>query len=54
MFVMPSMVSATSQVFNKMKVTHVVFSVYGGRAVCLKSCLALCRLIVENKPEMAS
>lgn len=54
MFVMPSVVSGTSQVFNKMKVTRVVFAVYGGRAVCVKSCLALCRLIVGNKPEMTS
>lgn len=45
MFVMPNMVPGTSQVFNEMQITHVVFSGDNGGAVFLKSCLAWYRLV---------
>lgn len=48
MFVMPNVVPGTSQVFNKIKIIHMVFSEDNWRAVCLKSCFALCRLVWET------
>lgn len=54
MFVMFNLVPDTSPVFSKRKIMHVVFSGDDGRAVCLESCLAMFRPIVENKPEMYS
>ena len=51
---MPNMLPGISQVFNNMWIIHVVSLVYSGTAVSLKSCLVSCKLIVENKREMAS
>lgn len=50
-FVMPNMVPG---IFSKIKTIHVMFSGDKERAVCLKSCLALCRLVVENTPGTAN